>query len=269
VTISFLQRLRAGLPFILSGKLKRVIRLNRHELLDEFDRVPSHLNPGFLHIERAIDLVRHLGLSKDVAIVDVGAASGDTALTLANAFPDAPVYCFEPIPAAFQELRRQTAEHRRIIAKQVGLASSAGEGTMFLTHRITSSSLLRPVVDIHDSYLAANLRAQREQSITLSTLDSELEAVGSINLMKLDVQGYELEVLKGGPLTLRRTNMVLVEMQNHNIYQQAPRYYEVDAYLREAGFRLFSTTPSIVRNRKTYEWDAIYVNESIARRYDT
>jgi hypothetical protein len=82
-------------------------------------------------------------------------------------------------------------------------------------------------------------------------------------LIKLDTQGTELDVLKGAADTLKRTLFVLSEMNNHDDYKHACKYYEVDEWLRQNGFTLADTITSYRNAGRMIEYDAIYINERL------
>src|SRR5258706_5546752 len=114
--------------------------------------------------------------------------------------------------------------------------------------RITASSIFE---SSDNSMLSGNrfFDTVEKERIEIDLLDNTIME-GSVSLIKMDVQGYELEVLKGGVKTLRNTYFVLLEMQNHGIYNGAPKYYELDGFLRNAGFELFEISPSIRENQQ-------------------
>ncbi len=81
--------------------------------------------------------------------------------------------------------------------------------------------------------------------------------------MKLDVQGHELEVLKGAVNTLKNTAIVVAEMSNHHNYKGAPLYYDIDEFLRRNNFSLYDQCLSLKEDGKLLEWDGIYVNNNL------
>jgi hypothetical protein len=80
--------------------------------------------------------------------------------------------------------------------------------------------------------------------------------------MKIDVQGHEVQVLKGASESLKRTKYLLLEMANHSDYDNGAQYHEVDAHLRKLGFQLQNIFAPFSYDT-LYEFDAIYVNKSI------
>ena len=98
------------------------------------------------------------------------------------------------------------------------------------------------------------------EKIQISKLDVEIPDYFHILILKIDVQGYELEVLKGARESLKRTVIVTLEMNNHIGYLGSAKYFEIDEYLRNAGFILYDIFPSSKIEKQLAEWDSIYLN---------
>jgi FkbM family methyltransferase len=227
----------------------------------EIDRFSSAHNNGYKHIDEAITLSSYFQLPSSNSIIDVGGATGQVALMFAKKYPASKIYSFEPIPSTYKMLVKNTGGSVSIIPINKGLGSIPGNAEIHVTQRFTSSSLLAVEKNIENPYFTENLKETGTESIIVSTLDKEIPLSEKINILKIDVQGYELEVLKGGMETLTRTAIVLVEMQNHDLYKGAPKYYDIDAFLVKVGFELYDIIPSISQDKKLYEWDAIFVNK--------
>lgn len=261
--------LHRRLKSIANNKFKLDALLNkiRPRLCQEYFEYPSIINNGYLHIEQTVALADYLQLlSRPGIIIDAGAANGYISRLFASSFPNSDVYCFEPIQTTFDELLCNVKDCQRIHPSHRGLGAVNQTLVINKAVRITSSSLYGIQSNIKDSYLAENIKKMDEEEVQISTLDSLALKDGPIHVFKLDVQGYELEVLKGGAKALERTSIVLLEMQNHSIYQGAPLYFTLDQYLREKNFTLYNIVPSIRKNMKLYEWDAIYLNNESSQK---
>lgn len=243
--------------------VRKIVLSSGSVFFDELDKYPSAFNDGYRHIAKAVELTRYLKLPDNSIIVDVGAASGVISRRFANAFPEALIYAFEPIPDTFKLLTDNVKDEPRIKTINKGLGDEAGTSNIHIAARVTSSSLLGINNDLPGEFWKSNLAEQGIVPVVVSKLDLEIPTGRMISIMKIDVQGFELEVLKGGIDTLKRTAIVVVEMQNHDLYKGAPPYYEIDAFLRQHNFQLYNMIPSIRQDQKLYEWDALYVNKSI------
>ena len=81
--------------------------------------------------------------------------------------------------------------------------------------------------------------------------------------MKIDVQGYEIEVLLGASDHLQNVDLIVVEVSNHDGYESAPKYYEVDRVIRENGFVISDLFPNSKEKNQLLEWDIIYINKRL------
>ena len=98
------------------------------------------------------------------------------------------------------------------------------------------------------------------EEIEITKLDISIPVTETVGILKIDVQGYELEVLKGAINTLLRTSIILLEMNNHDGYKGSPKYYELDEFLRNQKFTLYDIFPSTKDDGRLKEWDSLYIN---------
>lgn len=225
---------------------------------------PSVINNGYRHIEVACALLARHGCDTGHTIADVGSAAGIVAAMFAQKFPGNRIMAFEPVPASYRQLVAATAALGNVTPHQVALGGAAGDRELHLSARITSSSLFETNRAIGDPFFASNLETVSTTSVRVATLDDVIDPAARIALIKMDVQGSELDVLRGAERTLGQTRFVLTEMMNHDFYTAAPQYHEIDAFLRERGFGLHDIIPSIRRDERLMEWDAIYCNTGVA-----
>jgi FkbM family methyltransferase len=134
-------------------------------------------------------------------IFDVGANTGEYALAALQACGSGTsVHCFEPSPAAFQGLVSRLGGHGSVRLNNLGLTSNEdGVGILYCNkHGGTGSSLIAK--DLPDGAFAYELR----EEVRLTTLDAYLKKAGidKIDLLKIDVEGLELEVLRGASAAL-------------------------------------------------------------------
>ena len=129
----------------------------------------------------------------------------------------------------------------RVIPKALG--SRQGQATLNLTRNPECSSLYPPNHDWLARFPDADrLRVVREIPIELDTLDAQIQAIGwgqkTCDYLKIDVQGYELEVLRGAAKSLESCLAVEAEVSFQPIYAGQPLFPEIDAYLTQRGFQL-------------------------------
>jgi FkbM family methyltransferase len=151
-----------------------------------------------LDLERVLPRIR--------TILDVGANEGQTALPFARAFPDARVFAFEPVPHTFSTLRARTADIHRIRCFELALGPYDGEATITLADKSGQNSLL-------------NVAEPGPGTITVSVMRGDTWAsahdVDHVDVLKIDAEGYDLEVLAGFERLLAASHVraVLVECE--------------------------------------------------------
>ena len=218
---------------------------------------------GYSHINKAISIAQKYCSSEDI-IIDVGGADGTTPKIFSKAFPDKIIYVFEPINENYIVIKKLINEYPniRLIAKAAG--SSEGITTINKANRITSSSIFELNADQDSAVFAEPLYNEGIENIEITTIDNAIPP-GKTALMKIDVQGFELEVLKGAKGILKNTKVIVLEMNNHNVYKGSPKYYEVDEFLRKNNFTLYDIFPSLKDDGRLKEWDVIYLNNTLAK----
>ena len=139
-------------------------------------------------------------------VVDVGASNGSWTRECLPVFPDARYLLFEPLPA-----------HRAALEA-------------LLAHG-DQSSFLR----------SESFPDQHPQRVEVRTLDSFLGSplLQAPDLIKADVQGFELEVLRGAKRCLDTAKLLLLEVSYRRIYENLTLAHEVIAHVGGAGFRIY------------------------------
>jgi FkbM family methyltransferase len=170
--------------------------------------------------------VRQLGFYPET-VIDVGVAEGTPQLY--RAFPKAHYLLIEPL-AEFQAALGRIGQ--RLRAESVIAAAGAAKGSM--TIRIAGdpagSSLLREV-DKSD----ATAPSRVVPVVTIDDLCQEHRFEGPF-LIKVDVQGGELEALKGAMRTLERTELIIVEISLFGFFVGGPQLIDVVDWMKAAGF---------------------------------
>lgn len=172
-------------------------------------------------------------------IVDVGANRGQFAREALALFPNARLICFEPQRQPFEELRRLAAKRPNIIPVNMALGETEGEASMQVhLDWDYSSSLLATTPLAHQLY-----PFQQQQStitVPLTTMD-RFFATSSVTLepeilVKIDAQGYDDRVIRGGTRTLARSRACIVEINLDRLYETQGSFRDIFALLGEMGY---------------------------------
>lgn len=168
-------------------------------------------------------------------VIDVGASRGQFALFARRRFPGARIVCFEPLPAPFDRLTEVLGG--QVEAHRLAIGSEPGREEMTVSASDDSSSLLpigeRQVREFPGTGAAGT------QAVEVETLDGALPGEPARPaLLKIDVQGLELEVLKGASRTLGSVDECFVECSFVELYEGQAMADEVVGFLEDRGFRL-------------------------------
>ncbi len=155
------------------------------------------------------DAQRFAGTRHFEIIFDVGANIGQSVVGFQRWFPQATVYAFEPVAASFEVLCRRFGRYPNMHFSNVAVGDQVGEGVIY-THAYSQLDTM-----VSDSRSGAS----GEQTISVTTIDTFCEGHGveHIDLLKIDVQGWELNVLRGAKrmLSERRVRFAKIEAGFH------------------------------------------------------
>lgn len=177
--------------------------------------------------------LRDLGIR---TILDVGANTGQFALAARAAFPSAVIHSFEPLGDCFAALQRNTAGVSNMCAWNVALGEKAGQVTLERNEFSPSSSIL-PLGAHHLQAFPFARRTEKVQ-VQIEVLDgmtARLELAMPL-LIKIDVQGYEDRVLRGGAATVSRAAALIVETSFEPLYEGQLGHSDICHMLEAAGF---------------------------------
>jgi len=160
----------------------------------------GYYNQGFFEIDkngeaRVIDIAARMRGAGAFVALDVGANVGDWTAAMLQNRPDAAIHCFEVVPSIASALREAMAGRSTVHVHELGLSSAARDVDVFWNHRWESTSSIAPLQQIgffHGSEVTP-VRSRVESG------DAVAKRLGltRIDLLKVDVEGHEIEVLSG------------------------------------------------------------------------
>jgi FkbM family methyltransferase len=162
--------------------------------------------------------------------IDVGAYAGEWTISLRHLFPDTRVLMIEPQASQRERLEALTQVHDGVEFARALLGPAAADRVTFYQTETGRSVLRDP----------GNAGAQ-SAAVKMTTLDAVVRTTpfGRADFLKLDVQGYELEVLKGAEQVLASVEAVMMEVNPIEVCEGAPVAYEAVAFMAVRGFRVY------------------------------
>jgi FkbM family methyltransferase len=165
------------------------------------------------------------------------------------------IIMFEPVSLNFNILEKRMADvNANISAYQVALGNEEKNVTMYLSDNdLISSSVLRPKVHLQ---LHPGVGFPGTEEVEMKRLDSFAEETQNFNFINMDVQGYELEVLKGGAETLKHVDYVYCEINRDELYEGNAFVEDLDEFLSDYSMERVETDWA-----GTLWGDALYVRK--------
>lgn len=198
--------------------------------------------------------------------IDVGANEGQYALGILQQGYKHKIYSFEPIREVYEKLKANSVGYKQWKTFNLGMGGKPGELTMNISENFVSSSILK----VEDIALKAQpqTRIVKQQVVKLIIIDDfflaeEHDFEGEI-LLKLDVQGYELEALQGAIKSLPRIRLIQAELSFVPVYKGSPLFKDVVSFLEENNFEIYTIIPGF-RDAKTgrmLQADGIFVRKN-------
>ena len=196
-------------------------------------------------------------------IIDGGANIGQFARAAGEAFPESKVISFEPLPNVAEKFRENLLNlSNRVQIFQTALGRKEG---YILFHR-NSHSHSSSVLELHKNHLKAFPDAQTISTLKVSvtTLDKALqkEQLPRPILLKLDLQGYELEALHGAIKTLKIVDAILLETSSKPMYKGEPSFKKIETFLNKKGFRFSQNLDFLEDSRgKVLQTDVLFLKK--------
>jgi FkbM family methyltransferase len=197
------------------------------------------------------------------SVIDAGANQGQFARKISAVFPEAHIYCFEPLPEPFAKLKHWSDRQRgRVTVFNAALGDGEGKAEMFFhADHSPSSSLLRSTAACETLYPIT--RNQAPVSVLMTTLDRVFGHPAPHwpeTLIKLDVQGYEDRVISGGPKTFRNAKACLVEVSLDVLYEKQAAFKDIVLLLDNLGYRYAGNMEQIcAKDGHVIYLDALFV----------
>ncbi len=171
--------------------------------------------------------------------IDVGANVGQFSKLIREALPDTPIYAFEPIRECYDALQKTFANDKFYTSYKIALGSHVSEEKMFKNDYLPSSSLL---ANTHtNNTLFPHTRQVLQETVQMTCLDELNIPLEKNVLLKLDVQGYEMEVLKGGMKTLQESLIIITEVSFVELYKKQPLFNDLYQFLHSQGFSYYGS----------------------------
>lgn len=204
--------------------------------------------PAFLGVEPA-------------TVIDVGANKGQFSSFARTRWPDAGLFAFEPMPAAARRYRSILGQRSRLF--ECALGERDGQLQLHLASRADSSSLLALGKEQKKIF---KMEEAGTLDVSVRRLDDVLAGlVTAPALLKIDVQGYEFEVLRGLGDLAASVEWIYVETSFVELYEGQKLHAEVSALLVDLGYQPIRQCNLVMDGTRPIQADVLFQRQPIER----
>jgi len=238
--------------------IKRSIR----RLLNHFGIVAFRRSSRvYIPEDESCRIVAGLVRRSNPVIIDGGAHLGDMVDRLGALLPTATFHCFEPDPELAGSMGSRYAGHENIHVNEAALGAVAGTARLSINASRATNSLLT-FSDALGPELEQVGKLVKTAKVDVITIDEycRRHAIAALDVLKLDLQGYDYMALKGAENILANTAVVLVEVLFREIYEKCHQFKDIFALLTAGGFDLYTLCGFHYGAKDELLWaDAIFI----------
>ncbi|MDP2120199.1 MAG: FkbM family methyltransferase [Hoeflea sp.] len=179
--------------------------------------------------------------TRDPVLFDVGGNVGEWTLAAKRTWPSARVHVFEPSASHLETLRPALASLEHVTVNPVALGAEAGQATLYKDADITGLASMTKRDLAH-----VGLSMDLSEAIEVDTLDAYCARHGitSIDMLKIDVEGHELDVLKGAAAMLDQRSVAVVQFEFGGCNVDTRTFFrDFYDFFDARGYRLFIAGP--------------------------
>ncbi|HEX3385634.1 MAG TPA: FkbM family methyltransferase [Mucilaginibacter sp.] len=230
----------------LSKLLRVFLKEDRIWEIKNRNNIPS-MEWSLMHIKK-------LGFESAFA-VDVGAYDGEWTEMYKKIFPEAVVLMVEAQYEKENQLKAVTEKLPGTHFHICLLGATKGQPVTFYVNSTVSS-----VLKEHQP----NTFVEQQRQLETLTAVIENHQLGQPDFIKLDVQGYEIEILKGATAILDNAQFVLSEISLIDINQDCPLFAEVIAFMDQKGFSVYDICSFMRRplDRALWQTDVLFIRKT-------
>lgn len=194
-------------------------------------------------------------------IIDIGANVGEFTIIFAELFPDATVFAFEPLPNCYRQLQERTKNRNNIHCYNVGLGNEDGSMEIHESDWHPASSF-REMDSLHKMNYPHS-SGSKDLTVNIKRLDDVLEGEKLVDniFIKMDVQGFEDEVIKGGNKIFSKAKVIIVEVSFEQLYKGEPLFHGLYSLLEPLGFKFAGNLKQSVNKKdgRFLQADCIFI----------
>jgi len=244
----------------------RTLKLAVKALLARFGVVIFKRSTGIYIAENETPALalRLCGIAEPM-VVDGGAHRGSFVEAIRKLSPGARFLCFEPDPLLADALRTKFFRNPEVQIVPSALGSACGTADFNINRSRANNSLLSSSGDT-SGRLGEIMETVERIEVEVTTLDEALRRAefGSCDILKLDLQGHDLQALAGAAHSLRTVRVVIVEVWYAPVYTDSVTFLQIFNLLHDSGFVIYTLAGLHYSTADRLLWsDAIFVRADL------
>ena len=257
-----------SLKNIITRFIKKILSFSGYELRG-IKPIVAHNNYNSIHKF----LISKILKCEEPIIFDVGANDGESIERFKKIFSKFKIYSFEPDENAYQRLKKKYHSKQNIEIYDFGISNKNGVQKFYSYAHDKISSLMQ--LDANSKLYKSRKIAKKSgddfeklKNIKLVKLDSFVKdkSISRINILKIDVQGYEPEVIEGAKDLIENNKIDIIEMEIilGFGYSKSISFYDIEKNLHKQEYKLAAINyDSNIISYSNYQVDVIYVSKTI------
>ena len=197
--------------------------------------------------------------SKNPVLFDVGANQGQTVNKYIEVFSNSNIHSFEPSPKTFEILKKNTSNMENVSIWNYGVGSK----TDLLLLNENKSSVMSSFLELGEQGWG---EIKKKTMVDIITIDNFLDQhkISKVDVLKLDVQGFEVEIFKGAKksMTEGKIGLLYFEITFIKMYVGLPSFTELYEFCISCGFELVSIYPMHYRQSMAGWTDILFKHKS-------
>ena len=195
------------------------------------------------------NLKLYIGTRGSLTIFDVGANRGQSVRFFKNLYPNSNIYTFEPSTSSSKKLKKfiEHKQYEGIFMIPIAFGNSQKEMLFYESDLSETSTFTMPNQDSRNLKIKNLILLQKQKNsyiptpVQMTTLDNfvYVNKIDAIDILKIDVEGYELEVLLGASNTLRLGKVKVVQIEVHDSDLYKDNFPEIKSILKQNRFLKF------------------------------
>lgn len=173
-------------------------------------------------------------------LIDIGANIGQFASEFRKIYPKTHIVSFEPISNVYQQLADNFKFDTYFSSLNFGLGDADETLQININSNVASSSILELNhfhKEAHPTFLETTKESIRVAQLDTLLVQNKFEIKDNC-FVKIDVQGYEDRVIRGGKQALSKAKMVMIETSFEEVYKNLATYNTIVDLMKEIGFRV-------------------------------